>query len=376
MTRLSERSFRVLSGVIAVLLLVSVVVAGSKVAYGAANPVYHVEGVFTAAGQGLLPGSDVKIHGVNIGKVSSIKLEKGRARIRLTIKKSETIPVEAEAVIRPKTLFGEKFIDIDPGDAEVSGPFMSDGASLRHTQGGFEVERVLTDLYPILKEVKPEELGTILSELARGGAGVGANVNHALQSLTEFASGQAENVGETQRFLDDFAALSETLAAHADEAVAGVRDAHEALPEINKHADEFTGILRDASRLSGDLADVLENNESLLTKVATQGGKTIDVLDAQKQRLPAVVVGLRQFLQTLAEAGTGVPYGDGALAKIKLITGGTCLHAVQDCSGDGPSGYTHDPTKTQGTNANLDALLRKPTKNIAAVRELLLGLVG
>lgn len=375
MNQIGERASRVLSGLIAVLLLASVVVAGSKIAYGATNPVYHVEGVFSAAGQGLLPGSDVKVHGVNIGKVSSIRLVEGRARIRMTIEKDESIPVAAQAVIRPKTLFGEKFIDIVPGPTEASGPFLRDEEVIADTLGGFEVERILADLYPILKEVKPEELGTILSELARGGAGVGANVNHALQSLTEFAAGQARNVDDTQRFLDDFAALSDTLAAHADEAVAGTRDAHVALPTINAHADEFTSLLRDATRLTGDLADVLENNESLLTKLATQGGKTLDVVDAQKHRLPAVVVGLRQFLQTLAEAGTGVPYGDGALAKIKLITGGECQPALQDCSGDLPAGYSSNPAKTQSTNASLDALLRKPTRNVSAVRELLQALV-
>lgn len=375
MTRLTERSFRVLSGLIAVLLAFSTVVLGSKLAYGAANPVYHVFGTFTAAGQGLLPGSDVKVHGVNIGTVSSIKLVDGRARIRMTIKKSETIPVDAEAVIRPKTLFGEKFIDVAPGPNEADGPFLEDDQEIKKTQGGFEVERVLTDLYPILKEIKPEELGTIFSELARGGMGVGPNVNHALQSLARFTESQARHVGDTQRFLDDLADLSETLAVHADEAVAGTRDAHIALPELNKHADEFTQLLANTSRLSGDLADLLEANESLLTKAAAKGGKTLDVVDAQKQRLPAVVVGLRQFLQTLAEAGTGIPYGDGALAKIKLIAGGDCQPAISDCSGDLPAGYTTDPTKAQGVKGSLVSPLRQPTTGTNAVRELLESLV-
>jgi phospholipid/cholesterol/gamma-HCH transport system substrate-binding protein len=373
LTRLSERSFRVLSGLIAVLLATSTVVLGGKLAYGASNPVYHVTGTFSSAGQGLLPGSDVKIHGVNIGKVSSIKLVDGRARIRLTIKKSETIPVASEAVIRPKTLFGEKFIDVDPGATEATGPFLRDGDTIKKTQGGFEVERVLTDLYPILKEINPEELGTILDELARGGVGVGSNVNHALQSLTVFASGQAKHVGDTQRFLDDLAALSDTLAAHADEAVAATRDAHDVLPSLNAHASEFTDLLRNTSRLSGDLADVLEANKGLLTKAVTQGGKTLDVVDAQKQRLPAVIIGLRQFLQTLAEAGTGVPYGDGALAKIKLVLGGECQQLLADCSDDLPNGYSTDPTKTQSVKA---PTLPVPTKGIAGLRQLLEGLVG
>ena len=92
---MSDRTFRVLSGLIAILLASSVLVAGTKISSGAIKPVYHVSGTFTTAGQGLLSGNDVKIHGVNIGKVSTIKLVDGKALIRLTINKSELIPVNA-----------------------------------------------------------------------------------------------------------------------------------------------------------------------------------------------------------------------------------------------------------------------------------------
>lgn len=336
---MTDRQYNALAGMIFVLGLVAVVVLGAKLSYGAGKPVYHLEGTFTAAGQGLLSGSDVKIHGVNIGKVSTIKLVDGKARIRLTINKREKIPVDAAATIRPKTLFGEKFVDIDPGLHEADGPFLEDDGVIANTLGGFEVERVLADLYPVLQGVKPSELGTILTTLARGGQGTGLNVNNSLRNLATIASAQAGNVAETQRFIDDLAALSDTLAAHADEAAAGIRDGHTGLKVLNEHADDFDSALKSLSVLSGDVADLLENNKPLLNKLVPEGGKAIDALDAQKQQLPGVITGLRQFLQTLAEAGTGVPYGDGALAKIKLVLGGSCVHAVMDCSVDAPPGY-------------------------------------
>ncbi len=377
MRPLTDRQYNAVSGVIFILFMVAVVVLGGKLAYGANDPVYHLSGTFSAAGQGMLPGSDVKVHGVNIGTVSSIKLVKGEAVIRLTIKKSETIPVAAEATIRPKTLFGEKFVDIEPGSHEARGPFLHDGGTIKKTLGGFEVERVLTDVYPILKEINPAELGTILNELARGGAGLGPNVNHALQGLSVFAQGQARNVAETQRFIDDMALLTETLDQHADQALALARDAHAALPEINQRSAEFTQVLKNSARLTGDVADILENNQSLLNKLAPEGGKTLAVLDAQKHRLPAVVLGLRRFFETLAEAGTGIPYGDGALAKIKLVFPGSCDPILADCSTDLPGGTTSDPTKpTAAKRPSLLDGLRAPTHGREAVRDLLLaGLV-
>jgi phospholipid/cholesterol/gamma-HCH transport system substrate-binding protein len=337
---LTERTRRVLSGLITILLASSVLVGLVKVTAGATKPVYHVSGTFSSAGQGLLSGNDVKVHGVNIGKVSTIKLVDGQARIRLTINEKEKIPRDAKATIRPKTLFGEKFIDIEPGSKEASGPFLRNGDVIKDTVGGFEVERVLTDLYPVLKKIKPSELGTILSTLARGAEGTGGNVNNSIRNLAVIATAQAGNVKETQQFIDDLALLSDTLADHAEETAQGIHDAHDALPTLNSRASEFTSALSSLATLSGDLADLLENNRPLLHKLATEGGKPLEALDAQKNQLPGVVLGLRQFFQTLAESGTGIPYGGGSLAKVKAILGGnSCQPALADCSGDLPKGF-------------------------------------
>jgi phospholipid/cholesterol/gamma-HCH transport system substrate-binding protein len=379
---LTERQRRLLEGLIAILLFSSAVVLGAKISAGATKPVYHVSGTFSAAGQGLLSGSDVKIHGVNIGKVSTIKLVGGRASIRLTIDKAEKIPVNAQALIRPKTLFGEKFVDIDPGAEEATGPFLADGGTIKNTQGGFEFERVLSDAYPILKSFKPEELGTIISTLARGGEGTGANVNHSFQNLATIATAQANNVKETQQFIDDLAALSATLANEADATAQGIHDAHVALPVLNARADKFTQALSSLSRLSGDLADVLENNKPLLHKLPTEGGKPLAVIDAQVNQLPKVVVGLRQFFQTLAESGTGIPYGSGTVAKIKIILGGnSCQPAISDCSGDLPKGFgPNRPAVVQkgaaGAAGPSPTTPRQPARGLAGLRELLRTLVG
>ena len=103
----------------------------------------------------------------------------------MDIKRTEKVPVGAKATIRPKTLFGEKFIDIDPGDKEATGPFLEDEDRITDTLGGFELEKVLTDLYPILKAVKPEELSVIVSTLAQGGDGQGPAINRSLVNLRE-----------------------------------------------------------------------------------------------------------------------------------------------------------------------------------------------
>ena len=105
----------------------------------------------------------------------------------------------AKAVIRPKTLFGEKFVDIDPGPHEATGPFLKDEGQIKPTRsGGFELEQVLADLYPILKAIKPEELATVVDTLADGGQGEGAAINRTLVNLEQLADVQAAHIRPTR----------------------------------------------------------------------------------------------------------------------------------------------------------------------------------
>src|SRR2546426_3248056 len=132
-----------MTGLITLVLSAGLVVFGVLVGAGKLAPKYHLSATFSAAGQGLLPNSDVKVHGLNIGQVTSVRLVKGKARVGMKIDKGEKVPVASSATIRPKTLFGEKFVDIDPGANEARGPFLKTGGVIVNTVGGFELERVL-----------------------------------------------------------------------------------------------------------------------------------------------------------------------------------------------------------------------------------------
>lgn len=321
---MTDRAFRALSGAVALILFLSAVILGAKIANGLFENAYQLNATFAAAGQGLTDNSDVKIHGVNIGRVKSVKLVNGRARVRLEINQDEQVPVASKAVIRPKTLFGEKFVDIDPGPTEATGPYLKDEGEITDTLGGFELERVLTDLYPILKAVKPEQLATVIGTLAAGGEGEGPAINRQLENFEKVARVQADHAADTQQFLSDLAKLADELGRRGDDIVAGARDLNVALPALNQRGDELTALLDQGARLAGDVADVLENNRPLLRKMVTEGGKAVQVLYDERDRIAPLVLGLRQFVQTLAEVGH-IPFGDGTnLAAVKFIVGENC----------------------------------------------------
>ena len=350
-----ERRIRILAGIISLTLIMGVVYFGVKVrAAGALKPKYQLNALFTSAGQGLQSQSDVKIHGINIGVVRNVKLKDGRALVRLDIKKGERVPANAKATIRPKTLFGEKFVDIDPGDAETTGPFLADEDYIKDTIGGFELEKILSELYPILQAVKPQELTTIIDTLAGAGEGQGAAINRQIANFATLAEVQARHDDDFRLFLDDVARLTEELADRSGDLISLARDANVALPPINQRSDELAVLLDQTSRLATDVADILDANQSFLATAATNGSKPLQVLFDHRPQIPLLVDGLRQFFQVLSEVGHIDKEDDGtAYAAVKFIIGEECPEArVHGC---GPnSGNPSSPAAASARASKAD----------------------
>jgi phospholipid/cholesterol/gamma-HCH transport system substrate-binding protein len=332
--QLTTRNRNIISGLIALVLLFSAITIGVSASFGAFDDTYILKGSFDAAGQGLQKSSDVKLRGVNIGKVSTVALVDGRALVTMDIKSSNKIPYSATATVRAKTLFGEKFVDIEPGSGEAIGPFYSKKGELldrcdksaqpEHTctTGGFELERVLADAYPLLKQIRPDELMTVIHNLADAGNGLGPSINRQFINSQKILDVNAAHDADTRQFLADLAKLSDQLGIRADDVVATANDLNTALPTLNSRSDKLNSLLGQTARLSNDLADLLRNNKAFIDSSFTGGQETLNVLFDHRNDIVPLVVGLREYLQTLTEI-TRLDAGDGTLmAAVKSLTAG------------------------------------------------------
>ncbi|HEX4902070.1 MAG TPA: MlaD family protein [Acidimicrobiales bacterium] len=315
----TERNQRIVSGAIGLVVLIALITVGIKGSFGAFDDGYELQGTFAAAGQGLNSGSSVAIRGVNVGEVAGIRLVDNRAHVRLRIDDGVRIPETASAVIRPKTLFGEKYIDIDPGDDERTGPYLPDGGTIDDTLGGFELERVLADAYPVLEAIDPAELAVVLDELATTADGLGPSIDRQIVNASVLADLGAANDSEFRQFTSDLALLAEELESVAPDVVKGAGDLNVALPPLNERGDQLNAALRDTSRVAGDVADLLEANEEFTTNVFTNGSRSLQTVFDRRGQVQPVLLGLTRYTRTLAEA-IRIEVGDGTLmAGVKSI---------------------------------------------------------
>jgi phospholipid/cholesterol/gamma-HCH transport system substrate-binding protein len=119
-------------------------------------------------GNQLTVHADVKVRGVIVGEVRSISSGDGFATLKLALKpdRAAAIPANVQARLLPKTLFGEKEVDlVYPDDPQGH---LSNGDTIRQDRSktAIETETALDNLLPLLQALKPQDLSMTLNALS------------------------------------------------------------------------------------------------------------------------------------------------------------------------------------------------------------------
>jgi phospholipid/cholesterol/gamma-HCH transport system substrate-binding protein len=97
---------------------------------------------------GLVENNAIKIAGVSVGRIEKVSVDHDTAVLTLQVDADVVLHTDARAIVRAKSLLGEKYLQIDPG--ELDSPVLADGARIENVDVPFEIDEVLNALQPIL----------------------------------------------------------------------------------------------------------------------------------------------------------------------------------------------------------------------------------
>jgi len=131
--------------------------------------------------------ADVRLAGVNVGKVKTKELEKEGARTLVELELKERyspVPSDTRAILRQKTLLGETYVELSTGDAE--GPPLPDGERLADVYVEPTVE--LDEIFNAFDQPTRTAFQQWVKELAKATkGGRGQDLNDAFGNLEGFA---------------------------------------------------------------------------------------------------------------------------------------------------------------------------------------------
>ena len=262
------------TGVIAVVAGVLLLVVGGLVFKTTSGPSdVQVTALFTDA-YPMVPGNQVKLAGVQVGEITKITEDNGKARVVMSLD-PDVLPLhsDARATITSEDLLGEKYIDLNKGS--LNAPVLPRTATL-----GLAQSNRVVDLQDVLNALDTPTSTTLAALLTTTGEGLRGN---------------------GQRTSDTIAALAPAL-----------QKTDELVNILNGQNTQLNHLIEDAQPVASAAAS---NNGKDLDSLVGSTTQTLSVTAQQQQalsdtlaQLPATFASARRTLDQVA--GVAAPTAD------------------------------------------------------------------
>ena len=271
------------AGILAVFTVFCVVVMEFlAINIGQPNPLssdYTVHAVFSDA-DGVPTAADVRASGVIVGKVTDVSHDPnspGYTVVTLDISNTAAVPVYTNgfAMVRPKTLLGEKYVDLTVG-SPTTGEQISSGGFLPVAQTGKDVSN--DEIFNSFDTTTRQEQQQVLAALNNATQGRAGDIQAILPQLQQVVANLlpvAQVYEKDQQQTDDiFVQLNTIMQSLADEheQLAGfLANGNTALNAVAQKDDALVTMLQEAANVANEI-------NSAMTPTISQQQQSINEL--------------------------------------------------------------------------------------------------
>ena len=247
--------------------------------------------------------ADVKIRGVQVGEVLSTSANADGAELVLGLYPSEvdTIPANVTASIVPKTLFGEKYVSLIVPEDPAAKPIKA-GAVIEKTRVSTEVEKVLSDLYPLLRTVEPAELNMTLNALATALEGRGDQIGENLETVDAYLNKLNPEIPALVEDLRLTAQVSDIYTDVLPEVGNVLQNTVTTTSTLETREEKLNALLNDVNDFSDTARVFLDTNEDNLVQIGQVSQPILATLARYSTEFPCLLGGIVNAGKLQAEA--------------------------------------------------------------------------
>ena len=283
---------------VAFLLVLALLVGLSVAVYDKAFvDVVHVTLRADRVGNQLAPPADVKLRGMIVGEVRSVSSDGNAATVALALQPRTVglIPENVSARLLPKTLFGEKFVDLvlprRPSRARLA---EGDVIPQDRSSTAIELEHVLDDVLPLLRTVNPGQLDATLNALSTALEGRGRRLGENLALVDRYVTDLDPHLPALEGDLAKLADVAQIYADAAPDLVRTLRNLSVTTSTVKDRSTAYAGFLAGTAGFATTTRTLLEDNDDRIIQLASVSRPTLGLLAKYSPEYPCVLQGLTQ----------------------------------------------------------------------------------
>ena len=250
--------------------------------------------------------ADVKIRGVIVGDVREIDSSGDGATLSLAIDpaQADIIPANTTARIVPKTLFGEKYVDLQVPEQPSSDSISAD-AVIEESEVAIEVEKVLSDVYPLLRTVQPEQVNYTLTAMATALEGRGEEIGQNLVVLDDYLRRTNPKIPLLVDDLRKLGAVSEVYRDVVPEVANLLRNSVTTGQTFVEKEQKIQALFSDVAGFSSTSRDFLEQNGDNIIRLSDQGAAQLPLFEKYAPEYPCLLRSMVDWTPTMESAYRG-----------------------------------------------------------------------
>lgn len=236
-------------------------------------------------------GTDVRILGVNVGRVVAVVPEGNSVRVEMEYDATYKVPADAKAVVVTPTLVADRFVQLTP--AWDGGAVMADGAdiALPETAVPVELDRIYASLRDLSEALGPNgvnkdgTLDHLLEASAKAIDGEGALGNEMINNLSQATQTFGEGSEDLFATVSELATFTQALGDNDRLVRAFIRDLADMSRALVTERAELRAALGAVARSVGTVKAFVEDNRTALVTDLEKLTRVLKTINSERDSL-------------------------------------------------------------------------------------------
>ncbi|MCP2279822.1 phospholipid/cholesterol/gamma-HCH transport system substrate-binding protein [Nocardia amikacinitolerans] len=265
---------------------------------------YGYHAVFTSS-SGMLPGAKVRIAGVPVGSVTSVKVGKDNlAHVEFDVDRKYQLLTSTRATIKYENLVGDRYMELldGPGSADK----LREGGTIGtdKTAPALDLDMLLGGFKPLLRGLDPGQVNDLTNALLQIFQGQGGTLVSLLNSGGSFAKTLGERDALIGSVIDNLNAVLATIDERGEQFDTTLTELQRLVSGLAADRDPIGDALPRIAGATGDLTDLLAQARPDLRGTIEQTGRLATNLDNGSDTVQWVLERLPETYRKLIRIGS------------------------------------------------------------------------
>lgn len=225
---------------------------------------------------GLATGAQVKVNGVDVGRVDRMAIEGDHAVIDMELRVDAGLRRDARVAVRARSVLGEKYVELLPGSPDA--PLLVDGDRLDVLPPPVEIDQLVNQLGPLLSSVDPAAVERTVGALDQALTSDPQRIERMVTDLETILRNGAEASAALPGLVEDTRGTLATVRATAAEARPVIARADRVVAQLESATTDLDGTRAEADALLAETRTLVQRGSALAGRLDDNGDRIEQIL--------------------------------------------------------------------------------------------------